>query len=356
MKSSALFCLVLAACGFSTPSPQNTSSGMASSGVGQGQGSGSTTSPSGASTNPASGSTSGAPSGAGSGSGASAGAVVATSGALTASGAAAGSSGTTVGSGSTTGTGSDDEGGVPETGTVELSDAGINAIPAGYTGTPFAVPAGHSLTIPGTIHLADYDEGGVGNIFCHTDVMPPTAAACGGSNFGDWRPAGTPIYRPVPAGDTSGTCNAAACDDNAGLCHMNNGEPDRDPAGNLIMPQDVYPCYTATGEWIKITVTVTEAGTFSVGGLMGSPRPDQNATPMVMLDFGTVNGTDITTGVFTVPPSECDPNTGCTEGYHVWQTDNAMGMVTFPAPGTYLMTFNLVSSFLNADYFVFTKM
>jgi hypothetical protein len=355
MKSSVLFCLVLAACGFSTPAPTQSPSSGASSGVGQGQASGSST-PSGASTNPASGATSGQP--AGSGSGASAGSVVAASGATTASGS--GSSGTTVGSGSTsgaaTGTGSDDEAGVPETGTVELSDAAINAIPAGYTGKPFAAPTGHSLTIPGTIHLADYDEGGVGNIFCHSDVMPPTAMACGGFNFNDWTPGTTPIYRPVPAGDTSGTCHAAACDDNAGLCHMNGNEPDRDPAGNLIMPQDVYPCYTATGEWIKITVTVTEAATFSVAGLMGAPRPDQNATPTVMLDFGTVNGTDITTGVFTVPPSECVANTGCTEGYHVWQTDNNLGIVTFPAPGTYLMTFNLVSSFLNADYFVFTKM
>ncbi|HEV7959033.1 MAG TPA: hypothetical protein VGP11_06190 [Acidimicrobiales bacterium] len=267
-------------------------------------------------------------------------------------GSASGStSGTVVASGSTsgatTGTGS---------GSV-LSDGGmIDAIPAGYPGTPFTVPAGHSMTIPGTIHLADYDLGGVGNIFCHTNVMPPTAAACDGFNFNDWNPGSTPIYRPVPAGDTSGTCHAAACDDNAGLCHMNNGEPDRNPAGALIMPQDVYPCYTATGEWIKYTVTVTEAGTFSVGGLMGSPRPDQNATPTVSLDFGTVNGTDVTTGVFTVPPSECDPGTGCTEGYHVWQTDNNMAMVTFPAPGTYVMTFNLVTSFLNPDYFVFTKM
>ena len=75
------------------------------------------------------------------------------------------------------------------------------------------------------------------------------------------------------------------------------------------------------------------------------------------LDFGTVNGTDITTGTFTVPSSICGtPDPGCTEGYHVWQTDNNMATVTFPAPGTYVMTFNLVSSYLNPDYFVFTKM
>jgi hypothetical protein len=265
-------------------------------------------------------------------------------------------SGSTSGAKSGTGGGDDDAGG-PETGTIVLSDAGINAVPAGYAGKPFTVPAGHSMTIPGTIHLADYDLGGVGNIFCHTNVMPPTAAACGGFNFDDWRPAGTPIYRPVPAGDKSGTCNAAACDDNAGLCHMNTGEPDDDPTGKPIVPADVYPCYTATGEWIKYTVQVLEPGTYSVGGLMGAPRPPQNDTPTVSLDFGMVDGNDITTGTFTVPSSICgNPDPGCTEGYHVWQTDNNMATVTFPAPGTYVMTFNLVSSYLNPDYFVFTKM
>jgi hypothetical protein len=359
MKASVLLGFVLAGCSFGTPSTQGTSTG-ATSGQDQSAGSstgagpsGSITPTTGASTGTSQVSGSVSPTTGSSGSGTASG---------TTSGAASGSgSGTVVASGSTSGaasgTGGDDDGGVPETGTIVLSDAGINAIPAGYTGKPFTVPAGHAMTIPGTIHLADYDLGGVGNIFCHTNVTPPTAAACGGFNFNDWRPAGTPIYRPVPAGDTSGTCNAAACDDNAGLCHMNSGEPDDDPTGKPIVPADVYPCYTATGEWIKYTVQVLESGTYSVGGLMGAPRPPQNDTPTVSLDFGTVNGTDITTGVFTVPSSICGmPDPGCTEGYHVWQTDNNMAMVTFPAPGTYVMTFNLVTSYLNPDYFVFTKM
>ena len=351
MKTSSLLCLALAACSSATPHTTAT--------AGAGQESGSSNGQSGGTNNPSSGSTAGTVSGASAGSPAASSGDVAGSGSVTSSGSTSatggsGSTSATGGSGSTSATGGSGSGASTSgTGT----GGTINAIPAGYTGTPFPVPTGHSMTIPGTIHLADYDYGGVGVEFCHSALMPPTATAmaCGGFNFDDWRPAGTPIYRPAPAGDTK-ICNAAACDDNSGLCHMNNGEPDRDPAGNLIMPQDVYPCYTATGEWIKLTVTVTAAGTYSVGGLMGAPRPDQNATPTVMLDFGTVNGTDITTGVFTVPPSECDPNTGCTEGYHVWQTDNAMGMVTFPSAGTYVMTFNLVSSFLNADYFVFTKM
>jgi hypothetical protein len=33
-----------------------------------------------------------------------------------------------------------------------------------------------------------------------------------------------------------------------------------------------------------------------------------------------------------------------------------MATVTLPAPGTYVMTFTLVSSFLNPGYFTFTKL
>lgn len=33
-----------------------------------------------------------------------------------------------------------------------------------------------------------------------------------------------------------------------------------------------------------------------------------------------------------------------------------MATVTFPAPGTYVMTFTLVTSFLNPGYWQFTKM
>ena len=57
---------------------------------------------------------------------------------------------------------------------------------------------------------------------------------------------------------------------------------------------------------------------------MAAPRPPENLTPTVSLDFGS----GATTGIFTVPSSECgSPDPGCTEGYHVWQTDDAMARV-----------------------------
>jgi len=238
-----------------------------------------------------------------------------------------------------------------------LSDAAINAVPASYEGRPFAVPAGHSMTIPGSIYLADYDNGGASIVYCHTNQAAPTPSVCGGFNTTDWLPANTPIYRPVPVGDRSGTCNGAACDDNAGLCHMNTTQPDHDSMGNPIMPEDVYVCYVAVGEWLKYTVQVDDPGTYSVSGLMGAPSPPQNPAPLISLDFGVVAGTDVTTGVFKVPSSVCNqPDGGCPDGYHIWQMDNDMTRVTFPAPGTYVMTLTFVESYLNPDYFTFTKL
>jgi hypothetical protein len=185
--------------------------------------------------------------------------------------------------------------------------------------------------------------------------MGSAASACGGYDFNDWQPAGSPQYRSTPTGDTSGTCNAAACDDNGGLCHMNTREPDDDPTGKPITPADVYPCYTATGEWINVTVQVTTSGTFNINGLMGAPREPQNADPHVQLDFHSANGC-VSTGDFAIPPSVCGtPDPGCTEGYHVWQTDDNLSQITLAA-GTYVMTFNLTMSYLNPDYFVFTAM
>jgi hypothetical protein len=127
---------------------------------------------------------------------------------------------------------------------------------------------------------------------------------------------------------------------------MNTGEPDNTTAGLSVSPQDVYPCYVATGEWLKFTVQVSEAGTYSIGGFMASP-----GGVSISLDFGG----GITTGTFTLPQS---PITmcGCPETYHSWETAQNLATVTFPAAGTYLMTMTVVTQQFNPDTFVFTKM
>ena len=227
---------------------------------------------------------------------------------------------------------SDEDAGSPlESG---LPEGSASMVPPGYAGTPFK-----TLTIPGTIFLSDYDTGGPGVAYCHSPTATGAACADGIKNPPDWCCTGRGCNQEGPA------CPAYRTGaDNAGLSHMNTAEPDDYPDGTPVSPYFPYLSYSATGEWSKYTVQVAQAGTYSVGGLMAAPRPPQNLTPTVSLDFGS----GVTTGIFTVPSSECgSPDPGCTEGYHVWQTDDAVASVTFPAPGTYVMTFTLASSFLN---------
>ena len=264
------------------------------------------------------------------------------------SGGAAG--GGTTGTGGATGTGGVSDGGVSSGGATGMggapatTDGGDDAVgaadgsvqsflPAGYKGTPFKV-----LTIPGTIHTADYDLGGAGVAYCHA------ANNCGANIMTtDWTPAGTLPYRPPPSpGDK--VAGGAAAIDNAGICHMDGR--DKTTEGVLVTPPDVFPCWTVTGEWLKYTVRVQQAGTYSISAFVGSP-----AGVTVSLDFGG----GIMTGPFPIPTSPT-ANCKCTETYHSWQPVDKLAMVTFPTAGTYLMTFTIVTKNLNLSTFTFTKM
>jgi hypothetical protein len=213
-------------------------------------------------------------------------------------------------------------------------DGGINAVPPDYKGKPFM-----KLQIPGTIHLADYDLGGAGVAYCHGNPNDCAAGikmndwCCGPGKGCDQRndPA-CPPYRPDS--------------DNAGLCHMNVGEPDNTTTGQTYAPYYPYLCYMATGEWVKYTVQVAEAGTYSIGGAMAVPPGTS-----ISLDFG--NG--IGTGTFMLPASPT-AMCRCPESYHSWETVTGLAAVTFASPGTYVMTMKLVSQQFNPEYFAFTKM
>jgi hypothetical protein len=267
------------------------------------------------------------------------------------SGGTAGGGGSVTGAGGATGTGgvsdaATSSGGATGTGGAPSPSDGGDAqvagtdgpvqsfLPAGYKGTPFKV-----LTIPGTIHTADYDLGGAGVAWCHGNGNNCAANIM----TADWSPAGTLPYRPPPApGDK--VAGGAAVIDNAGICHMDNR--DKTTAGVLVTPPDVFPCWTVTGEWLKYTVQVQEAGTYSIAAFVGSP-----AGVTVALDFGA----QITTGAFPIPVSPT-ANCKCTETYHAWQPADKLATVTFPRVGTYLMTFTIVSKNLNLATFTFSKM
>jgi hypothetical protein len=285
---------------------------------------------------------------------------------ISASGAA---SGGTSGSGSSGSTGATSGGvasgssGGASTGVLVTDDGGV------YAGKPFM---GVMQQIPGFLKMANYDTGGPGVAYCHG--YPPDCQKM--VNTGDWRDyMGT--YRPVAVGDT--VCGGAGCNDNAGICHMNGGEPDNYAAtsaswiaggadgptltgpmvkiGTNVMPQDVYVCYmkspTSGGgmpslapEWLRYTVEVTEPGTFAIGGFAGAP-----AGVTVTFDFGG----EITSGTVSIPGS---PTAGCNcpETYHSWQMVQNIGTVTIPAAGVYVLTFSLLTLQFNPDYFTFTKM
>ncbi|HWZ90514.1 MAG TPA: hypothetical protein VNW92_16735 [Polyangiaceae bacterium] len=311
----------------------------------------------------------------GASSGGSGGSAVASGGMSTAGGTTGGdgTAGTaTAGSSSIAGTGGTDAaagGSVGAAGGGGMTAVGgASGIPAGYTGTPFK-----ALTIPGFIYAADYDKGGAGVGYCHVGAAsPPNPTTCGVAKLNDWccgtqkgcdqrtQPTACPIYRQD--------------NDNAGLSHMNTGEPDNYAASgptwvagadgptltgpmavagtpvpmhpNTTTVDDTYISYMYTGQWSQYTVEVMAAGTYAIGGLLGSP-----GGTTIQFDFG--NG--VTSGPITVPVSpiaQCK----CPETYHSWNIVSNMGTVTFPAPGTYLMKFTLLTQQFNPLYFTFSKM
>ena len=244
----------------------------------------------------------------------------------------AGSAGAGAGGAGAGGVGAGGVGGVGAGGTPGAGGS-VNTLPADYKGTPFGM-----LQIPGKINAADYDRGGAGVAWCHDK------GNCGaGKVTGDY-PSGSPPYRPpIPA--NAMLCSGAACDDNVGVCRMNPKKPDNTIAGQPMPAEDTYLCYSVAGEWTKYTVKVLQAGTYAVGGTMAVPMGGA-----VNLSFGA----NITTGDLSLAITPTT-NSGSGENYHSWDTRSALGVVTFPVAGTYLMTLTQVGRF-NADSFTFTKM
>lgn len=315
---------------------------------------------------------------------------VSAAGGTVGSGSVSGSSGSTGGAGSATGS-SGSTGGA-STGGVDV-DAGlppgaVNMVPATYIGKPFLTP--NPNVIPGFIYIANYDTGGAGVAFCHSTTDAMTAAGCMGGDLNDWccgnikgcneaaQPMTSATYCPPYRLSGTGGMNG----DNVGLSHMNMGEPDcyasTGPTWQFLtgsngptldgpmvtagtpVPQDAhattvedaYLSYTFTGEWLKFTVEVLAAGTYSIGALMGVPGGTE-----LTIDFGSMA---TSTGMFTPPASPCtwhdDAGQGCPETYHSWNNIPSLAMVSIPAAGTYVMTFTIVAGTINPLYFTFTKM
>jgi hypothetical protein len=253
-------------------------------------------------------------------------------------------------------------------------------IPAGYTGTPFA-----QNVIPGFLYVANYDNGGPGVAYCHSATATGATACANGIKLSDWccsacNAAGNAARCDAhnPAACTGGltTCPLFRPDnDNAGLSHMNLGEVDTYAVAgptwvagangptltgpmvtvgtpvpqhaNMTTPDDTYLSYTNSGEWQKYTVEVTQAGTYVIGALMGTP-------PNVKITFDFGNG--ITTGMITLPASPVSAACKCIEAYHAWNPVDNIGTIMFTTPGTYLLTLTLNAGNYNPLFFTFRKM
>lgn len=210
----------------------------------------------------------------------------------------------------------------------------VNMVPADYKGTPFT-----ALKIPGRINACDYDRGGAMVAWCHD-----SGNCAGGTVTGDY-PGGSPPYRPAMP-ENAKMCSGAACDDNVGVCRMNPQKPDNTISGQPMPSTDTYLCYSVAGEWTKYTVVVEQAGAYSVSGVMAVPPSGGGAN----ISFGD----GITTGdmAFAVTPNTMS---GSGENFHSWDDRKNLGVVTFPAAGTYVMTLKQTARF-NADSFTFTKL
>ena len=183
--------------------------------------------------------------------------------------------------------------------------------PAIYAGKP---ETGAPLTIPGVIPAIGYDASPAGakDISFHYD---------GDAKKSDFRTGA----------------------DSIGLASFGGGHVST--AGVPEKTDQVYVGWTQSGEWLKYTVKVAEAGTYVIGGKVAAG--DTGAT----LSFSF--SPELTTGEVTIPTTAgFQPGV---EVYHVWETLDHLAEITLPA-GTYVMKVEIGKvAGLNLESFTFTK-
>jgi hypothetical protein len=189
-------------------------------------------------------------------------------------------------------------------------------VPAGYTGTPFG---GTPRPLPGRIDFEDFDDGGQGvgwSVDDHT------------GNFGE------------------DGCAANAYRDgiHPQLCKTNTspGELDAYSTGPLIgqkypsdaMPVSIYIGYTHAVDWVKLTVNVSEAGTYKLSSSFAS-EPGGADGIKVQVSFNDV--------------LKADATLAGTGGYHNWADYPDFATVELEA-GVQVLQFAAKSMHVNYDY------
>jgi DUF5010 C-terminal domain len=186
-----------------------------------------------------------------------------------------------------------------------------NHIPAEYVGKPeTALPQ----IIPGTVAAVDYDE------------------APAGANEMTFSYHGKPVQTKFRKGP-----------DSIGIAGFGKGHVST--TGTPEDPTQAYVGWTHGGEWLKYTVSVTEAGTYVIGAKVSAGA--KGAT--LAFSFAP----DLTTGEIEIPTTAgFQPGV---EVYHVWEKLDNLKEITLPA-GTFVMTVKIGKiAGLNLHSFTFTK-
>jgi MYXO-CTERM domain-containing protein len=193
-------------------------------------------------------------------------------------------------------------------------------VPADYLGTPFG---GTPRPLPGRIDFEDFDEGGENIAW---DVDDHTG------NFGEGGCAANGYREGI---------HPQLCQTNT-----NPGENDLYTVGPMTgshypsdaMPQSIYIGYTHDVDWVKLTVNVTQAGTYRVSSSFASEGGGDEGIKL-QVGFNGVIKVDSTL-----------PGTG---GYHNWADYVDFAEVELEA-GEQVLQFFAKSMHINYDYLQFS--
>jgi len=205
------------------------------------------------------------------------------------------------------------------------SSSASAAVPAGYTGTPYM---GTPQQIPGRVELANLDEGGV-NVAFFADHRRENAVAEG--------------YSPI-SGDDYRAGNLGLpniCKTNRALEVPGQGSEDFWEDGKRYPSEDdkfvYYMGYAHTVDWVRVTVDVKQAGTYSVSSNWACANPECGLS--IWFNDGASAGENPDRPLDGVNKSGIVKLEG-TNDYHKWRAYPNFAQVELSA-GVQLMTFNL---------------
>ena len=199
----------------------------------------------------------------------------------------------------------------------------VNFACTSYQGKPWE---DKSQEIPGKVQCELYDTGGEGISYHDTDSV--------NNGSGRLNPANGDFF------------NEFRMQEGVDISYTKTNGTDDNPY-NDIMPEmnQLYVGWTVPGEWIKYTVQVREAGTYSIG-LMYTANGDG--------EIEIVNADSISSGMMKVISTHKDADTVAWRQWHHWNKSD-LGTIVLKK-GKQILTLKTISNGnMNYDYLEFTR-